>query len=81
MCIRIGVGLVGSVSLFFAKEFPNCEIVGLSNSNSQREWIMAQASTRGLKNLKIYTGNIVDFECDNYCTPLHITPSPVQLTI
>lgn len=52
----------GSVSLWFAEHFPKSEIRGISNSNSQREYIMAQAEIRGLKNLKIFTGNIVSWE-------------------
>lgn len=52
----------GSVSLWFAENFPNIEVVGLSNSNSQREYIMGEANARGLKNLRILTGNINDFE-------------------
>eukprot|EP00636_Phaeomonas_parva_P015447 CAMPEP_0118876946 /NCGR_PEP_ID=MMETSP1163-20130328/17428_1 /TAXON_ID=124430 /ORGANISM="Phaeomonas parva, Strain CCMP2877" /LENGTH=355 /DNA_ID=CAMNT_0006812607 /DNA_START=48 /DNA_END=1115 /DNA_ORIENTATION=- len=55
----------GSVSLFMAEKFPNCQIVGLSNSNSQREYIMGQAAERGLNNVQILTGNINDFEMPN----------------
>ena len=49
----------GSVALWFAEHYPNATVRGVSNSNSQREWIMARAAERGLTNLKIYTGNIV----------------------
>lgn len=52
----------GSLSLWLAKRFPNSEIVGLSNSHGQREFIMEQAQQRGLGNLQIITGNIVEFE-------------------
>eukprot|EP01048_Picozoa_sp_COSAG05_P003702 COSAG05_NODE_177_length_14916_cov_8.104002_17_plen_152_part_00 len=51
----------GSVSLWFAEHFPDATVRGISNSNSQREWIMAKAKKRGLGNLKIYTGNIVEW--------------------
>jgi len=51
----------GSVSLWFAEHFPEATVRGISNSNSQREWIMAEAKKRGLGNLKIYTGNIVEW--------------------
>ncbi len=52
----------GSLSLWLAARYPNSEIVGLSNSHGQREFIMTQAAERGLKNLQIITGNIVDFD-------------------
>lgn len=39
----------GSLSLWLAARYPNSEIVGLSNSHGQREFIMGQAAERGLK--------------------------------
>ncbi|MES0872611.1 SAM-dependent methyltransferase [Sinimarinibacterium thermocellulolyticum] len=52
----------GSLSLWLAERFPKSEIVGLSNSHGQRAFILARAAERGLHNLRIITGNIVDFE-------------------
>jgi len=52
----------GSLSLWLAERFPNAQIVGLSNSRGQREFIEARAAERGLKNLQIVTGNIVDVQ-------------------
>ena len=52
----------GSLSLWLAERYPNSRIVGLSNSHGQREFIEAQIRARGLRNLTIVTGNIVDFE-------------------
>ena len=52
----------GSLSLWLAERFPNAQVVGLSNSHGQRKFIEARAAERGLRNLKIYTGNVVDFE-------------------
>src|SRR3546814_3558371 len=52
----------GSLSLWLAERYPASRIVGLSNSHGQREYIMARAKERGLHNLTILTGNIVDFE-------------------
>eukprot|EP00968_Pinguiococcus_pyrenoidosus_P011210 scaffold895_cov315-Pinguiococcus_pyrenoidosus.AAC.59 len=54
----------GSVSLFVAEKYPNARVVGLSNSNSQREYIMQTAKAKGLSNVEIITGNIADFEMD-----------------
>ncbi|WP_022956137.1 SAM-dependent methyltransferase [Perlucidibaca piscinae] len=52
----------GSLSLWLAERFPNSSVTGLSNSHGQREFILARAAERGLGNLTILTGNIVDFE-------------------
>ncbi|MCT7317368.1 cyclopropane-fatty-acyl-phospholipid synthase family protein [Ralstonia sp. CHL-2022] len=52
----------GSLSLWMAKRYPNARIVALSNSRGQRSWIEARAAERGLTNLSVHTGNIVDFE-------------------
>ena len=52
----------GSLSLWLAARYPGSEIVGLSNSHGQREFIMGQAAERGLKNLKIITGDVVTFD-------------------
>lgn len=52
----------GSLALWMAKRYPNARIVGLSNSQGQRRWIESRAAERGLTNLSVHTGNIVDFE-------------------
>ncbi|MES2491167.1 MAG: cyclopropane-fatty-acyl-phospholipid synthase family protein [Pseudomonadota bacterium] len=52
----------GSLSLWLAEKYPGSQIVGLSNSNGQREFIMRRAKERGFDNLTILTGNIVDFQ-------------------
>jgi cyclopropane-fatty-acyl-phospholipid synthase len=52
----------GSVSLWLAEKFTRSEVVGLSNSHGQREYILAQAKARGIENLTILTGNIAEFE-------------------
>ena len=38
----------GSVALWFAEHYPQATVRGISNSNSQREWIMARAKERGV---------------------------------
>ncbi|MFA5939053.1 MAG: cyclopropane-fatty-acyl-phospholipid synthase family protein [Sinimarinibacterium sp.] len=52
----------GSLSLWLAERYPNSQIVGLSNSHGQREFIQARAAERGLGNLTVLTGNVVDFD-------------------
>ena len=52
----------GSLGLWVAEHYPGAQVVGLSNSVGQREWIMAQAAARGLDNLTIVTGDITEFD-------------------
>jgi cyclopropane-fatty-acyl-phospholipid synthase len=52
----------GSLTLWLAARLPRSEIVGLSNSHGQAQYIAARASERGLRNVRIVTGNVVDFE-------------------
>ncbi|RFU48610.1 cyclopropane-fatty-acyl-phospholipid synthase family protein [Paraburkholderia sp. DHOC27] len=52
----------GSLSLWLAARYPHSQIVALSNSHGQRAFIEACAEQRGLSNLTVVTGNIVDFE-------------------
>lgn len=52
----------GSLSLWLAERYPHAQIVGLSNSHSQRHFIEARAAARGITNLEVLTGNIVEFE-------------------
>jgi cyclopropane-fatty-acyl-phospholipid synthase len=51
----------GSLSLWIAEHYPNCQVVGLSNSNSQRENILSRAKEQGLNNVDILTHDINDF--------------------
>jgi cyclopropane-fatty-acyl-phospholipid synthase len=55
----------GSLSLWMAARYPRSQIVALSNSRSQRAFIEARAAQRGLTNVQVVTGNIVDFEFDD----------------
>lgn len=52
----------GSLSLWLAEHYPHLEVVGLSNSNGQREFIQREAKRLGLANLRICTGNVAEFE-------------------
>lgn len=52
--LELGCGW-GSFSLWAAENFPNARIVGVSNSHSQRAYILDQAAQRGLTNLSIET--------------------------
>ena len=59
--LELGCGW-GSLSLWMATKFPKSTITGVSNSNSQREYIMKTAKSRGLTNINIITADMNTFE-------------------
>jgi cyclopropane-fatty-acyl-phospholipid synthase len=59
--LELGCGW-GSLTLYIAEKFPNSRISGVSNSASQRESILANASKRGLRNVTILTADMNVFE-------------------
>jgi len=59
--LELGCGW-GSLSLWMAGHYPNAQITGVSNSHSQRAYIMSQAKARGLNNLQIITADMNNFE-------------------
>jgi len=61
--LELGCGW-GSLSLWMAKSFPNSRITGVSNSASQRAFIMSRARLEGLDNLEILTADMNDFSID-----------------
>ena len=61
--LELGCGW-GSLSLWMAAHYPESQITGVSNSNSQREYIESQAKARGLTNLRIITCDINEFQPD-----------------
>jgi len=61
--LELGCGW-GSLSLWMASRYPACKIVSVSNSNSQREYITAQARERGLGNIEVITCDMNDFGTD-----------------
>ncbi|MBV9459175.1 MAG: class I SAM-dependent methyltransferase [Bradyrhizobium sp.] len=59
--LELGCGW-GSLSLFMARQFPYANIVAVSNSNSQREYIEAEAAKRALTNLRVVTADMNAFD-------------------
>ena len=59
--VDLGCGW-GSLSLFLLEKYPNVKITGISNSHSQREYILKTAEERGLnvENINIVTCNVSD---------------------
>jgi len=56
----------GSVALYFAEKFPKSSVTALSNSASQKEYIMGQAREKGLSNLVVHTGDVAIFEDEDF---------------
>lgn len=55
----------GSGAVFFAEQFPNAKVVAFSNSRTQKTYIDSVAKSKGLKNLSVITGNVVDYEFES----------------
>jgi cyclopropane-fatty-acyl-phospholipid synthase len=55
--LELGCGW-GSLTLWMAERFPDARITGVSNSHGQREHILAQAASRGLRNVEILTCDV-----------------------
>lgn len=61
--LELGCGW-GSLSLWLAEHFPNSTIVSVSNSSSQRQYIMEKAKKQGLTNLSVITADMNVFSTD-----------------
>jgi cyclopropane-fatty-acyl-phospholipid synthase len=61
--LELGCGW-GSLTLWMAEKYPSSKITGVSNSRTQREFILARAAERGLKNIEIRTADMNDFEAE-----------------
>ena len=59
--LELGCGW-GSLTLWMAEHYPHSDIVAVSNSNSQREYIMAEAGRRGLPNVRVVTCDMNNFK-------------------
>jgi cyclopropane-fatty-acyl-phospholipid synthase len=54
----------GSLTLWAAARYTRSHIVGVSNSQSQRAWILAQAARRRLTNVEVITADMNRFSID-----------------
>ncbi|KAI2641787.1 S-adenosyl-L-methionine-dependent methyltransferase [Hypomontagnella submonticulosa] len=52
----------GSGALYFAEMFPKSQVTAFSNSRTQKEYIDSKAKVKGLTNLTVITGDVVDYE-------------------
>ena len=56
----------GSVALYVAENYPESNVYALSNSSTQKKYIMDQASAKGLDNLSVFTGDVSIFENEDW---------------
>jgi cyclopropane-fatty-acyl-phospholipid synthase len=61
--LELGCGW-GSLTLWMAERFPNSSILAVSNSNSQREYILAEAKRRGRSNVSVVTQDLNHFQAE-----------------
>ncbi|MBN8245834.1 MAG: class I SAM-dependent methyltransferase [Verrucomicrobia bacterium] len=59
--LELGCGW-GSLTLWMAERYPRSRITGVSNSHTQREFIVAEAARRGLANVTIVTCDMNRFQ-------------------
>lgn len=59
--LELGCGW-GSLTLWLAERYPAARITAVSNSASQRRFILARAEERGLRNVEVLTQEISAFE-------------------
>jgi cyclopropane-fatty-acyl-phospholipid synthase len=52
----------GSLSLWIAEQYPNCRVMAVSNSRTQREFIATQCRERGLANVEALTADVARFD-------------------
>ncbi|MDP9104281.1 MAG: cyclopropane-fatty-acyl-phospholipid synthase family protein [Pseudomonadota bacterium] len=61
--LELGCGW-GSLTLFMAETYPRSKITAVSNSASQREFILARAAANGLSNVEVLTCDMNDLSLD-----------------
>ncbi len=61
--LELGCGW-GSLTLWMAEQFPGSQIAAVSNSASQKDFILRQAKSRGLENVRVITADMREFDID-----------------
>ena len=62
--LEIGCGW-GSLTLWMAEHYPASKITAISNSASQREYILGQCARHGFDNVTVITNDVTLFETDH----------------
>ncbi|MFM9914124.1 MAG: SAM-dependent methyltransferase [Methylophilaceae bacterium] len=63
--LELGCGW-GSLTLWMAAHYPQSHITAVSNSNSQRQYILNEAAKRGLSNLQVITQDMNHFQPEGH---------------
>ena len=61
--LELGCGW-GSLCLWIAEKYPNCRVLAVSNSCTQREYICSRCDEMGLDNVEVVVANVADFATD-----------------
>ena len=61
--LELGCGW-GSLTLWMAERYPSSRITAVSNSSSQRDFVLARARERGLANVGVLTRDMNGFDAD-----------------
>lgn len=61
--LELGCGW-GSLTLYLARSFPHSNIVAVSNSKSQKNYILKLAAERSLNNIEVITADMNTFEAE-----------------
>lgn len=59
--LELGCGW-GSLTLWIAERYPRSRITAVSNSHSQRAWILGEAARLGLRNVEVITADMNHFD-------------------
>lgn len=65
--LELGCGW-GSLTLFMAQAYPRSSITAVSNSSTQREFIMRRARDLDLTNVQVLTADMVEFQVHKIST-------------
>ena len=65
--LELGCGW-GSLTLWMAERYPNAHITAVSNSHSQRRFILERCAARGLRNVQVLTQDVnqLDLPADSF---------------
>jgi cyclopropane-fatty-acyl-phospholipid synthase len=61
--LELGCGW-GSLCTWIAENYPECRVRAVSNSRTQREFIVSRCAQQGLANVDVVTANVADFDTD-----------------
>jgi cyclopropane-fatty-acyl-phospholipid synthase len=61
--LELGCGW-GSLCLWIAEKYPTTSVLAVSNSRTQREYIVSRCEQLGLKNVDVVTANVANFHTD-----------------